>query len=141
MDIQESLRRILEKDELVADLFYIVFLDRHAEVRRHFINVDMRRQALLLTMALQVVVQYYLHGFPTMAGYLKILGEEHSRRGIEPELYPKFCDALLGTLSRFHSRDWNDKLAQQWQQALDLAVAKMVEAYQGGKAGPGATER
>jgi len=129
MDIQESLHRILEREQLVADLFYIVFLEQHPEVRRHFVRVNMQRQAVLLTMALQVVVQYYLHGFPTAEAYLKILGEEHSGRGIGPELYPKFCDALLASLSRFHSRDWNDQLAQQWRQAVELAATRMLEAY------------
>jgi hemoglobin-like flavoprotein len=129
MDIRESLGQILAREELVADLFYVVFLDQYPEVRRHFVHVNMRRQAVLLTMALQVVVQYYLHGFPAAEAYLKIQGEEHSRRGIEPELYPKFCQALLATLSRFHSREWNDKLAEQWRQALELAATKMVEAY------------
>jgi hemoglobin-like flavoprotein len=129
MDIQESLRQILAREELVADLFYVVFLDRYPEVRRHFVHVNMRRQAVLLTVALQFVVQYYLHSFPTVAAYLRILGEEHSCRGIEPELYPKFCQALLATLSRFHSREWNDELAQQWRQALDLAATKMLEGY------------
>jgi hemoglobin-like flavoprotein len=129
MDIQESLRQILAREDLVADLFYVVFLDRYPEVRRHFVYVNMRRQAVLLTMALQMVVQYYLHGFPAAEAYLKILGEEHSRRDIAPELYPKFCDALLATFSRFHSRDWNDSLARQWQQALERATAKILEAY------------
>jgi hemoglobin-like flavoprotein len=129
MDIQESLHQILDREELVADLFYIVFLERYPEVRRHFAGVNMRRQGVLLTMALQVVVQYYLHGFPAAEAYLKILGEEHSRREIAPELYPKFCDALLATLGRFHSRDWKDPLAQEWQQALERAVGKMLETY------------
>ena len=129
MDIQESLHQILDREELVADLFYIVFLERYPEVRRHFAGVNMQRQGVLLTMALQVVVQYYLHGFPAAEAYLKILGEEHSRREIAPELYPKFCDALLATLGRFHSRDWKDPLAQEWQQALERAVGKMLETY------------
>jgi hemoglobin-like flavoprotein len=137
MDIQESLHQLLAREELVADLFYVVFLDRYPEVRRHFVHVNMRSQAVLLTMALQVVVQYYLHGFPAAEAYLRILGEEHSRRQIAPELYPKFCDALLATLGRFHSRDWNDPLAQQWRQALEHAVAKMLEAYPKGKVDTG----
>ena len=129
MDIQESLHQILSREKLVADLFYIVFLERYPEVRRHFVGVNMRRQSVLLTMALQVVVQYYLHGFPAAEAYLKVLGEEHSRREIAPELYPKFCNALLATLGRFHSRDWKDPLAQEWQQALERAVTKMLETY------------
>ena len=132
MDIEESLHQILEREKLVADLFYVVFLEKYPEVRRHFINVNLRRQAVLLTMALQVVVQYYLKGFPTAEAYLKILGEEHNRRGIEPELYPKFCTALLETLSRFHFHDWSEDLAQQWEEALKLAATEMVEASPSG---------
>src|SRR5262245_24606369 len=128
MDIQESLHQILEREKLVADLFYIVFLEQYPEVRRHFIHTNMQRQAVLLTMALQVMVQYYLNGFPAAEAYLKILGEEHSRWGIEPDLYPKFCDALLETLRRFHYHDWNDSLAQQWKEAIELAATEMVEA-------------
>ena len=129
MDIEESLHQILQREKLLADLFYVVFLEKYPEVRKHFINTNMQRQAVLLTMALQVVVQYYLKGFPTVEAYLKILGEEHFRRGIEPESYPKFCDALLATLGRFHFHDWTDPLAQQWKEALELAATEMVEAY------------
>jgi len=129
MDIQESLRQILDGKEYVADLFYTVFLDHYPEVRRHFVHVDMRRQAVLLTMALQLVVQYYLHSFPAIEAYLKILGQEHCRRGIGPELYPKFREALLATLSRSHGQDWNEKLAQEWKQALELASERMLAVY------------
>jgi len=126
MDIQESLRRILARTESVADLFYMVFLDQYPAVRQYFVQVDMRSQAVLLTVALQLVVQYYLHSFPAIEAYLKILGREHACRGVGPELYPKFCQVLLDSLAQFHGQDWDDELAQQWQQALERASEKML---------------
>jgi hemoglobin-like flavoprotein len=129
MDIQESIRRILERNELVADLFYRVFLEQYPEVRQHFAQVDMQRQGVLLTVALQLVVQYYLHSFPAVEAYLQILGQEHSRRGIASELYPKWRAALLATLSRFHGQEWDEALSRQWNEALELASDKMLTAY------------
>ena len=38
MDISQSIREILNRDEVVADLFYDIFLDRHPEVRRFFVG-------------------------------------------------------------------------------------------------------
>ncbi len=110
-------------------MFYVVFLDQYPELRDYFVHVNMQRQAVLLTMALQVVVQYYLHSFPTMETYLSILGQEHRRRGIGPEHYPKFRDALLATLGRFHGGHWDEHLAKQWREALDLASEKMLAGY------------
>jgi hemoglobin-like flavoprotein len=129
MDIQESLQRILKSTDRVADLFYQVFFERYPEVSQHFAGVDLQRQAVLLTMALELVVQYSLHSFPTIEAYLKILGQEHHRRGISPDLYPKFREALLATLGRFHGRDWDEQLARQWQEALELASDKMLAGY------------
>jgi hemoglobin-like flavoprotein len=129
MDIKESLRRILERNQSVADLFYMVFLDQYPEVRQYFVHVDMRSQGVLLTVALQLVVQYYVHSFPAIEAYLKILGHEHDCRGVGPELYPKFCKVLLASLAQFHGHDWDEKLAEQWKQALERANEKMLAGY------------
>ena len=129
MDIQESIRRILEQEGHVADLFYHVFLEQYPEVRQHFAAVDMRRQAVLLTVALQLVVQYYQHSFPAVEAYLRILGREHNQQGIARELYPKWREALLATLCRFHDQEWDESLSRQWNEALQLATAKMLAEY------------
>jgi hemoglobin-like flavoprotein len=61
--------------------------------------------------------------------YLKYLGTKHHSRGVEPDLYPKFRDALLATLEEFHGRDWDLLLARQWGEAIDRAAATMLEGY------------
>jgi hemoglobin-like flavoprotein len=131
MNIEQSLGRILERREPLADLFYTSFLDEYPEVRQFFVRVNMKRQAVLLTIALQLSVQHYVYvkSFPAIPAYLKILGERHQNWGIPREHYPKFREAMLSTLSRFHGHDWNAELAQQWKDAIDLASDKMLEGY------------
>ena len=129
MDIQQSLARILKRKEPLADLFYLLFLDEYPEVRQFFLRVNMKRQAILLTMALQASVEYYAHSFPAIAAYLKILGEKHQEWGIPREHYPKWRAAMMSTLGRFHGADWTPELAAQWESALDLASQKMLEGY------------
>jgi hemoglobin-like flavoprotein len=129
MDIQQSLARILKRKEPLADLFYLLFLDEYPEVRQFFLRVNMKRQAILLTMALQASVGYYAHSFPAIAAYLKILGEKHQEWGIPRELYPKWRAAMMSTLGRFHGVDWTPDLANEWESALDLASQKMLEGY------------
>jgi hypothetical protein len=64
----------------------------------------MRSQGVLLTVALQLVVQYYVYSFPAIEAYLKILGREHG------------CP-----------RNW--QLAEQWKQALERTSEKMLAGY------------
>jgi hypothetical protein len=37
---------------------------------------------------------------------------------------------MLDTLAEFHGSDWDEKLANQWRTAIDLATAKMFEGYE-----------
>jgi hypothetical protein len=67
MNISQSIHEILNRDEVVADLFYDIFLDRHPEVRPYFVGVDLKQQAIVLTMMLSVIADYYLHTYPATA--------------------------------------------------------------------------
>jgi len=129
MDIKESVHRILDREECLADLFYVVFLERYPEVRRHFAGVNLKHQAVLLKMALLVIERHYERPYAATGMYLNYLGSKHHQRGIPPELYPNFRDALLAALARFHSADWDDVLATQWRDAIDRATAKILEGY------------
>jgi hemoglobin-like flavoprotein len=130
MDIHESVHRILERKDSLGELFYAVFLERHPEVQRYFAGVDLRQQALMLTMALLIVERHYSGAYPATGSYLKYLGSQHHTRKIPAELYPKFCDALLAALGRFHGPDWDGRLAVQWGEALDRAAATMLQGYE-----------
>src|SRR5205814_187464 len=128
MDIHDSLHRILEHEADLANLFYDAFLERPG-VREHFHGVDVRRQAVLLTMALMVIERQHQHPYSATNLYLKYLGTRHRDRKIPVELFPVFRDVLLATLERFHGADWDAGLAGQWRAAIDGATARMREGY------------
>ena len=130
MDIQESVGKILQRGEVVADLFYATFLGRHPEARAYFADVNLKRQAVLLTMALKLIEQYHVHGYPAMGSYLKVLGHRHRVRLIVPaEMYPPFGECLLETIREFHDGEWDEGLENQWREAIDGAIAVMLEDY------------
>ena len=129
MNIGESMHKILTQSDTLADLFYLVFLEKYPEVQVHFQGVDMRRQNVLLTMALAAVERHYQHRYPATAAYLTILGRQHKARGIGRELYPNWRDALMATLERFHAQEWDEGLAMQWRVAIDAAIECMLDAY------------
>jgi hemoglobin-like flavoprotein len=130
MNLEESLHRVLQNRDGLADLFYLVFLDRYPEVRDHFLGVNMKHQAVLLTMALLAVERNSAGSYPATQMYLRYLGSKHKVRGIDPDLYPLWREAMLGTLERFHSQDWSPELCRQWSEALDKAIALILEGYQ-----------
>jgi len=129
MNISESVHDLLSRTEIVADLFYDIFLDRYPEVQQYFVGVDLKQQALVLTMVLSIVEEYYRHGYPATARYLALVGRKHMARRIPSNLYPKFADCLVETLQRFHGANWSADLEHQWREALDRAIKAMLEGY------------
>ena len=129
MNIHESVHRILLQAETLADMFYLVFLKEYPEVQRLFGGVNMQQQSVLLTVALMAIERHYEHRYEITGAYLKMLGQRHARLGIGPDLYPKWTAAMLAALERFHSRDWNERLARQWQEAIGIATQAMLAGY------------
>jgi hemoglobin-like flavoprotein len=130
MDIHESLKQILSRPQHdLGDLFYQVFLEEFPEVQSHFRNTNLHRQAIMMTNALQIIVSHATHFFPATAAYLQVLGNRHYRDGIPKDLYPKFREALLVALGKFHGGDWSEPLRQQWQTAIDHAADGMLKGY------------
>ena len=129
MDISESLDRILESKQILGDSFYKIFLDRYPEVQEHFEGVNLQRQAVLLTMALIVVEQYYSNPYLATEKYLQYLGTKHHERRIPQDLYHKWAEAMLDTLEQFHGDDWDEGLADQWREAIGRSTELMFEGY------------
>jgi hemoglobin-like flavoprotein len=130
MDIQESLQQILADSQApLAGRFYERFFEQHAEMRQFFEGVNLRFQGVMLTMALQLVVQHDREPKPAISEYLKLLGHKHAARSIPTDAYPKFRQSLLSALADFHDGRWDDALQQQWQRALDAAIEIMLEGH------------
>ena len=129
MNIQESMHRILADKDNVATLFYSIFFERYPEVKPYFEGVKLPHQAELLRMALMVMEQHYSHNYPATDYYLKYLGTKHRALGIPFDEYPKFGQALVATLEKFHGPDWNAQVASQWQEAIDRTTRLLFEGY------------
>jgi hemoglobin-like flavoprotein len=129
MDITQSLERIFQSQDTFGRAFYEVLLGRRPELRDFFSDVDMDRQAVLLTMALAVVERHHRRPNPTTEKYLRYLGAKHRDRAVPPELYPQWADAMMESLARFHGDDWSDSLAAEWKESIDRAINPMLRGY------------
>jgi hemoglobin-like flavoprotein len=129
VDLAESLSRVLNASQLLGEAFYRHLFELVPEVRPYFERVDMRRQAMLVTMALTIIQQYYDRRYPAMKAYLHYLGSRHAARGIPIDLYSRWRDTLIDTLARFHGNNWSDDIAGHWRRAIDLAIDKVVAGY------------
>lgn len=129
MNMHESLQRILASNQVFGDSFYEALLARHHEIRPYFEGIDLRHQAVLLTMQLTVIEGYQRLRSPSMRLYLQYLGTKHHTRGIPSELYGPFRDTLLDALRRFLEEGWTEELENGWKAAIDDASAVMFEGY------------
>lgn len=134
MNIAQSIQQIQSREEVVTDLFYDIFLDRHPEVREFFVGVNLHHQAVVLRMMLMVIERHYQQETPVIREYLKVLGHRHEERKIPIAHYPAFCDCLLDTLGRFHGVDWSKDLERDWRLAIESATAAMLQGYSGSAA-------
>ena len=129
MNIRESVVRIMKSQDVFGEAFYEVFLERYPEVQSYFQGIDMKRQALVLTIAVSLIEQYYSCGYPATEKYLKYLGTQHHNRAVPKDLYPKWREAMIETLQRFLGHEWTDELAKEWTDAIDLCANVMFEGY------------
>jgi hemoglobin-like flavoprotein len=130
MDIHQSIDDVLESDDILGKTFYDIFLTRYPELQKHFADVNMQRQAVVLAMALLMIEQYDTYRYPAIAKYLRELGSQHQRRQIPVQHFPRFRDAMLEALAQHHGSSWNEPLGHQWRQAIDRAASVMLEGYQ-----------
>ena len=130
MNIHASIERVLTSQKIVGELFYEEFLEGFPEVQKHFHGVNMQRQAVLLTMALIVVEQFYSHPYAATRKFLQYLGSKHHEMQIPTELYGKWAEAMIATLKKFHGDDWNSDVEKEWSEAIDKTTEIMFDGYE-----------
>jgi hemoglobin-like flavoprotein len=130
MDISDSVTEILKSEDLIGGQFYDRFFTECPHLKEHFNGVDMKRQSALLTSALVLVETIHSKEAVGLSPYLKMLGKDHQERGIEVADYGEWTESMIRTLSEFHGSQWNERLEQEWRQAIADAVQIMLDAYQ-----------
>ena len=131
MQLDESLQRVLSNKEPVIRRFYDRFLRENPEAQLLFAAVDLKQQALMLTMALIVVEAHSRDSYPAVEHYLHVLGDRHREAGVPRELYGPFRDCLVETIRECQAADWDDSLADDWRAAIDRATQSMFHGYEG----------
>jgi hemoglobin-like flavoprotein len=130
MNIAESLDQVLNSKQIIGETFYETFFANCPEVKPFFEGVNLQRQAVLVTMALIVIEQYYSNPYLATEKYVHYLGTKHHDRKIPKELYGKWCESMLETLAKFHGDDWSEALAKEWEQAILRVRDAMFQGYE-----------
>ena len=130
MNIHQSLELVLSSKETFGRVFYDIFLIQHPDVKQFFANLDMDRQAVVLTNSLSHILYHYVKPTHTTRCYLKELGRRHAAFGIPRDAYPKFRRAMIESLRTVHGREWDGFLEFKWTEAFDSAIAAMLEGYE-----------
>ncbi len=129
LTITESVNAILTSKESFGEKFYAQLFTGYPHLKQHFEGVNMREQAVVVTMALSLIEQYYSRRNDATHKYLQVLGSRHCERRIPEESYADWLDALMETLSAFHEHAWNEALADQWKEAIEKATQVILEGY------------
>jgi hemoglobin-like flavoprotein len=130
MDLQESLALVLEAPDCqVCEQFYHELFAARPHLKVFFEDTNLRHQAAILTMSMQVVVEYDRRQFRATRDYLKVLGHKHHTQKIPREEFGPFRDALLKTLAQFHGAAWSAELEANWRRAIDRASEAMLAGY------------
>ena len=95
MDIQESLRRILEQKQAVTQHFFTVALGTTHEACFVFMGAEAEQSSIRPANLLQAV-------------------------SAPRTIYEQFTQDLLQTLQEFHGSDWNAELRDQWRAAIEF---------------------
>lgn len=119
---------LVHGDELAAN-FYSTLFHRYPKLRPMF-PLDMTEQWAKLTEMLAWIVASLDNPERTLAG-IADLGRRHSKYGLKPEHYPLFRDTLLETMAKAAGAEWDEEIAQDWRQSMDLITQHMLAAAMG----------
>lgn len=122
----QSYGRCCCKEQFFID-FYNFFMDSSQEIRKLFVNTDMKAQRHLLRNGL---LQLILYARGMSDRKLRALGESHSRKGynIRPEWYTLWLDALIKTV-RQHDAEYTPELGDAWRRVLMSGINVIRDAY------------
>jgi hemoglobin-like flavoprotein len=133
--LRVSLARLLGKGDELAKAFYAMLFERYPSVRPLF-PADMAAQRVKLTEMLAWIATGLDHPDQTLPA-IADLGRRHAGYGARPEHYPLVRDTLVEAMGRTAGADWDEELAEDWRQSIDL-IARHMLAASGAPAGPAA---
>lgn len=124
--LKENFARVAQHGDAVALFFYSDLFLRNPGLRDMFpIGMSHQRDRLLSALG-RIVAQ--VDNLPEVIPFVRQLGADHRKFGVEALHYPEVGQSLLTTLRYFSGAAWNDTLAKDWADAYTLLAKVMTEA-------------
>jgi hemoglobin-like flavoprotein len=123
---EESYRRCSAVPGFFAD-FYDLLLASDARIPPMFAKTKFERQHKLLQHGLGLLLIYAKRPNPAL---LERIAVRHSRAdvGVEPELYPRFVEALVQAVERCDP-EFGPEVADAWRRAAEPGIAFMQAKF------------
>lgn len=125
---ENSLSRCLAGGSF-TDAFYKKLLGSSEEVREKFSSTNFDKQRKILESSLYLMARACL-GMEDGVAHLESVARSHSRRNLDiaPSHYKMWLECLIATASE-HDPDFDQRVEQSWQRALQSGIDRMIEVY------------
>jgi NAD(P)H-flavin reductase/hemoglobin-like flavoprotein len=124
--LRKSFAQVTMHGDEVALFFYASLFLRHPELRDMF-PVSMATQRDRLVGALGRIISD-VENIEQLRPFLEVLGRDHRKFGVLPDLFKPLGDTLIATLAHFSGPAWTTELEAEWQAAYDIAAQIMIDA-------------
>ena len=130
--VQQSFGRCLLNKTLsnsFLDAFYEEFLASDPRIKPMFSNTDMEKQKDLLKQGLVMLLMYGKGSAMAKSAIEQLaLKHDHNHLNIEPWMYRLWVQSLLACVNKYDP-NYDDALNAMWNEALDLGIGVMKQAY------------
>jgi NAD(P)H-flavin reductase/hemoglobin-like flavoprotein len=124
--LKDNFAQVAQHGDAVALFFYSDLFLRNPGLREMFpIGMSHQRDRLLSALG-RIVSQ--VDSLPELVPFVRQLGADHRKFGVEALHYPEVGQSLVATLRYFSGPAWNEALAKDWTDAYTLVAKVMVEA-------------
>lgn len=124
--LKDNFAQVAKHGDAVALFFYSDLFLRNPRLRDMFpVGMSLQRDRLLGALG-RIVSQ--VDNLPEIVPFVRQLGADHRKFGVEALHYPEVGQSLITTLRYFSGSAWNDTLAQDWTDAYSLVAKVMIEA-------------
>lgn len=125
--LRDHFELVLQRDVHFPARFYEILFAQHPDVRSLFARNSEGAQHSMLAQTLMAVLDH-LEDPAWLAERLSLLGEQHVRYGVTPEMYEWVGEALITSMAEATQDEWSPRHQQQWSLAYQAIVACMCPA-------------
>ncbi|MFJ4871135.1 globin domain-containing protein [Streptomyces sp. NPDC088757] len=124
--VRRTLAEIAPVADRVTSYFYALLFVRNPGLRDMFpVAMDAQRDRLLKAL---LTAAEHLDNAPVLTAYLENLGRGHRKYGTHSAHYPAVGEALIGALTRYATRTWDDATQAAWVRTYTTISQIMIDA-------------